>query len=262
MSVESGPSFGERVVAWLPLVGSAALVAYAAHLALEQPLWALLILPFGALLLVPALAHRRRQRELLRSGNVEAVLEAWSDTLERVPHPETMAPLIAATALAAHGFTERARHALGRARRGSAWEAAIEHRLLVETLLGVFEGEREHALESAAALRQLPLPGSPLLRGRVSDLRAAMGAFARAFSHQARSDDLTTLERAARDNPLIHWAMRYAAAVARIDRGEAGRARRLLEDAPPWPDDSALRAFHDEIRDEIRRVGEENPTRP
>ena len=59
--------------------------------------------------------------------------------------------------------------------------------------------------------------------------------------------DLTTLKSAARQNPLVYWAMRYAAAVASIDGGEPREAVRLLEGAPHWPRDSAFAAFHEEI---------------
>ncbi len=158
-----------------------------------------------------------------------------------------MAPLITATALAAHGLGERARRALTLARRGPAWEAALEQRLVLDTLLSVFDGEPEKGIESAAALERLPLPSSPFLRSRVASLRSAMGAFARAFAHRSSRGDLVTLKSAARQNPLVYWAMRYAAAVVSIDGGEPREAARLLAGAPRWPRDSAFAAFHEEI---------------
>jgi hypothetical protein len=199
-------------------------------------------------LLIPQFLHRRKLRRVLRSGDVDAVLSAWEASVERVPHPETMTPLITATALAAHGMVERARRAIQRARRGPAWEAAIEQRLVLETLLSVFDGDTSRALQSADALSLLPLPASPLLRGRVAALRGAMAAFARAFAHCSRMTDLATLKAAARANPLVFWAMRYAAAVVSIDHGAPGEAARLLSGAPHWPRESALAAFHEEIR--------------
>jgi hypothetical protein len=41
--------------------------------------------------------------------------------------------------------------------------------------------------------------------------------------------------------------MRYAAAVVAIDHGRARDVRALLAEAPAWPEESAFRAFHDEL---------------
>jgi len=242
------PPLRARIFAWLPFVTSAALVAFAINLALEMPWLALVFVALGGLVLAPQLVARRRARRLLVSGNVEAVLSAWDNAADRLPHRETMAPLIAATALAANGMIDRARAALTRAAKGAAWEAALEHRLFVETLLDAFEGERERAVTKARQLVDLPLPAAgPFLRARIVSLRAAIGALARAFAHAAEPGDLRMLRTAAHKNPLVHWAMRYAAAVVCIDRGEHGIAREVLADAPEWPVDSAFRAFHAEL---------------
>lgn len=247
------PTSRDRFLSWIPFVASAALVAFAVHLAIQDPWWGLALGAFALTILVPAWLQRRRLRRLLESGNVDAVLEAYRASLEDAPYSETMAPLVRAAALAAHGFTDRARQCLARARRGPAWEAALEHRLLIETLLDAFEGERERALERAETLRKLPLPTSLFLRGRVQLLRSAMRALARAFLHRAGSDDVRTLEAAARHNPLVHWPMRYAAAVARLDRGQQRAAARLLAGAPEWPEDSVFSSFHTEI---LERAGQ------
>src|SRR5581483_8988898 len=105
----------------------------------------------------PALA-RRRMRRLLISGDVKRVLGTWESSIERIMYPETMAPLMAATAYAAYGWNEAARRALGRAVKGPAWDAALEQRLFVETLLDTFEGERVMAMRKAEALERMPLP--------------------------------------------------------------------------------------------------------
>ncbi|HVU00130.1 MAG TPA: hypothetical protein VHE30_00205 [Polyangiaceae bacterium] len=241
------PSLFERALSWSHFVLSAALVATALDLSVRRPVLGLVLAELALVLFIPRVIQRRKLRRVLRSGNVDAVLAAWESSASRVPHPETMAPLIAATAFAAHGLAERARRALSLARRGPVWDAAIEQRLVVETLLSVFDGNPEHAVETAESLEGLPLPPSFLLRGRVAKLRAAMGAFARAFAHRASSEDRGTLISAAKDNPLVYWAMRYAAAVVCIDRGEPTEAARLLEDAPAWPEESAFAAFHQEI---------------
>src|SRR5688572_22411766 len=135
------PPLRARVLAWIPFVASAGLVAFGIQLALEAPMMAALLALLAALVLVPQLVARQRVRRLLVSGNVEAVLQAWGNALERVPHPETMGPLLIATAFAANGMVDRARRALDRAERGAAWEAAIEHRLFIETLIEAFDGD-------------------------------------------------------------------------------------------------------------------------
>jgi hypothetical protein len=238
----------ERALAWVPFVLSAALVASAVDLAIRRPLVGVVLVQVALVLLVPHFLRRRKLRRVLRSGDADAVLSAWESSLDRVPHPETMAPLIAATALAAQGLAERARRSLARARRGPAWEAAIEQRLVVDTLLSVFEGDPERALETSAALERLPPPASPFLRGRVVSLREAMVAFARAFAHRAAPRDLEVLKAAARRNPLVFWAFSYAAAVVSVDSGRPGDARSLVADAPRWPRESAFSAFHEEIQ--------------
>jgi len=116
------------------------------------------LLAFALLLFAPALVGRWRMRKLLMSGDVERVIGTWEDSIGRVPHRDTMAPLLQATAYAAYGWIEAARRALERALRGPAWEAALEQRLFVETLLDAFEGDREEAVRKASALEGLPMP--------------------------------------------------------------------------------------------------------
>src|SRR6185503_18058291 len=199
------PPLRLRLLAWVPFVASAALVAVAIELAFRAPLLAFGLAGLAAVSLVPGFMARRRVRRLLLSGNVDAVLGAWRGALDSVPHRETMVPLIAATALAANGMIDRARFELGRAARGEAWEAALEHRLFVETMLDAFEGERLQAVAKADQLRELPLPiVGPFVRERVAVLRAAAGALARAFAHRPTAGDIRTLELAARRNPLVY----------------------------------------------------------
>jgi hypothetical protein len=163
--------------------------------------------------------------------------------------PETMAPIMAATAYAAYGWFDEARTSLDRAAKGPAWDAALEQRLFVETLLHTFEGERDLAIQKAEALEKLPTLGAgPLVRLRVRRLRRGLLAFARAFAHQATGGDAGWLRAAAKSSPLVHWAMRYAGAVLAIDAGDRSRARELLEGAPKWPQQSAFRTFDQELR--------------
>jgi hypothetical protein len=197
---------------------------------------------------LPAVLARRRIRRALESGDVHVVLRAWQRTMDRVPHPETMAPLMIATAYASHGWLEAARTALAHAVKGPAWEAAREQRLFIETLLSTFEGEQQTAMEKARELSLLPLPVSrPFVRRRVAQLRQGILALVRAFGHQSDPADVERLARAASSSPLMHWAMRYGEAIVAIDLGKPEIARRLLATAPRWPAQSAFASFHAEL---------------
>jgi hypothetical protein len=70
---------------------------------------------------------------------------------------------------------------------------------------------------------------------------------ARAFARRSRSGDAELLEVAAETSPLVHWAMRYGAVVAYLERGNYDRAKELLSGAPQWPADSSFRAFQEEL---------------
>ncbi len=210
---------------------------------------------YGPLVVVVSVAAfvtwrwRRRTKlvRMLRRGEVNEIISEWSDRFERLPHSDTLAPLLTATAFAAYGRVEDAQRALRGAARGPAWEAAIEHRLFLEVILSTFEGQTDTALASSAQLVALPLPKATHLRERVTTLREAVAALARAFVHKARPGDLERLERASETSPLVHWAMRYAAAIVAIDEGKPEHARMLIALAPRWPNESAFRSFHDEI---------------
>jgi len=219
-----------------------------AQMAWKDPRYLLPLALVIAMAVLPALLARRRMRRLLMSGDVERVLGTWEGTIQRVMYPETIAPLMAATAYASYGWVEAARNALTRAVKGPAWDAAIEQRLFVETLLDTFEGERETAMVKAAALEKLPMPAAGwFARKRVAMLRRGLGALVRAFSHESKPGDARTLTKAASASPLVHWAMRYAAAIVAVDHGDARRAAELLAGAPEWPKESAFRLYHDEL---------------
>jgi hypothetical protein len=192
-------------------------------------------------------------RRLLRSGDVERVIGTWEGSLVRATHAETVAPLLRATAYASYGWIEAARRALSRAVKGPAWDAALEQRLFVETLLDTFEGEREAAMRKAEAIQALPMPSAGLLaRRRIAILRRGLSALARAFAHASREGDAALLERAGEASPLVHWAMRYAEAVVAIDRGRAGEVVGLLAGAPQWPTDSAFHTYHRELLAQVK----------
>lgn len=239
-------SFGRLLKAAL-FIGSAALVAAVAHASLTRP-W------LGAAAGLAAIAffgwrwwsHARVVR-MLRRGDVNEIIAHWSDRFENIPHADTMAPLMTATAFAAFGRVKDARRALDNAAKGPAWEAALEHRLFLDAILSAFEGDRERASEVATRLHALPMPSRAEVRERIGSLRDAVSALVRAFSHSAEPGDLRCLESASEKSPLVHWAMRYAAAIVAVDQGDAGKARELIDGAPRWPTESAFRAFHDEI---------------
>jgi hypothetical protein len=172
----------------------------------------------------------------------------WQGSLRRVTYPETMAPLMTATAYAAFGFIDAARTSLSRAARGPAWEAAVEQRLFVEALLDVYEGERMRALTRASELEKLPLPPAGFwMRRKIALLRRGIAAMARAFAHESHPEDEQLLGRVARSSPLVHWAMRYARAVVLVDHGRKDEALELLVSAPAWPRESVFQAFHEEL---------------
>jgi hypothetical protein len=237
-----------RPLAYLPVIISALCAVLAAQMAWRDPRYLVPFFLIAALTFVPAALARWRMRRLLMSGDVKRVLGTWEGTIQRVMHPETMAPLMAATAYASYGWVEAARQALKRAVKGPAWDAALEQRLFVETLLDTFEGDREAAMQKAQTLEQMPMPVSGwFARKRVALLRRGLGALTRAFAHASLDSDGKLLARAADASPLVHWAMRYAAAIVAIDRGESRRAASLLQGAPEWPAESAFRLYHDEL---------------
>ncbi len=242
-----------RIFYWIVFIVSAALAAAALRYSIHEPLIAVFVLAGAAFVGLSRWYSRRRLHRVLRSGNVIAVLQSWSRTLERTPYPATMAPLMTATAFAAHGWVESARAALAAAERGPAWEAALEHRLFLDTILLTLEGDRDAALEQSRRLARMPLPvRDRAMRDRILSIRVAVGAFARAFAHQSEPGDGEVLERASERSPLVFWAMRYAAAIVAIDHGEHARVPGLIAGAPHWPEESIFRAFHREIADQAQ----------
>lgn len=224
-----------------------------AHAAWNDARFLPALLLIAAALVVPRLLARRRMRALLMSGDVQRVLGTWQDSVVRVRHAETMGPLLAATAYAAYGWLEAARQALGRAKKGPAWDAALEQRLFVETLLDTFEGDRAAALQKATVLEALPLPQASFSsRRRAATLRRGMAALARAFAHCSHASDAKWLQEASRSSPLVHWAMRYAQAVLAVDAGRTEKVRALLHGAPDWPSESAFRVYHEELLSRVR----------
>ncbi len=242
-----------RPIVIIPLFVSSLCLVWLLRMSADDPRFLVPAATVVVITFLPAFLARRRIRRVLKSGDVHGVLRAWQSTMDRVPHPETMAPLMIATAYASNGWLDAARMALSRAVKGPAWEAAREQRLFIEALLCTFEGEQNAALEKAAELQALPLPSSGLLlRRRITQLREGVMALVRAFSHQSNASDEKRLARAAAASPIVHWAMRYAEAIVAIDHGERARALELIRSAPEWPAQSAFASFHAEL---VRALG-------
>lgn len=241
-----------RVVAQIPVLLSAGLVALAIILAPEYPGVALLLVLASCTAIIPPVVARIRFRRILLSGDVERVLAAWRGALGSRPHAHDAEPLVAAIAFAAYGWVDEARLWLQRARCRRLAGATEEQRLFVQTLVEAFDGDRSEAVQMADAIAALPVPdvGARLQR-RVILLRSSLGALARAFAHTARPGDLEVLEAAAHASPLVSWAMRYAAAIVAVDRNELSRARRFIDGAPSWPQESAFRRFHAELEQQL-----------
>ncbi len=186
----------------LPVLLAALTAILTVQMVDRDPRFVVPLAVFGLALFVPVLVGRWRMRKLLISGDVERVIGTWEGSIDRVAHRDTMAPLLKATAYAAYGWIEAARRALERAVRGPAWDAALEQRLFVETLLDTFEGNRDRAVRKAEALESLPMPrGSLLARRRVALLRRGLAAMTRAFAHASREGDARLLGRAAAAPP-------------------------------------------------------------
>ncbi|GAC1353278.1 MAG: hypothetical protein NVSMB1_25080 [Polyangiales bacterium] len=217
---------------------------YLVPLALSALLWATVIL-----------IQRSRKRAMLLRGNVPEVIEAFSPMLARLPFAKTMQPLLIATAYASNGWTDAARETLRRAERGEAWDASKEQRLVIDTLLESFDGDRGRAVALATELNALALPPVGIfLRRRVSALRAGVLSLARAFHRESQASDRAVLLNAAKATPLLHWSFSYAAAVVAVDEGDPSQARLALRGAPSWSDSSRFAAFHVEIMNEIERL--------
>jgi hypothetical protein len=232
----------------VPVLAAGMSAVVAAQMIARDPRYLGPMFVLGLLMVAPAVVSRWRTRKLLLSGDVERVIGAWEGLVDRVPHPETMAPLLRATAYASYGWVEAARKSLERASRGPAWEAAVEQRLFVETLLDTFEGNRVAAIHKAEALSALPLPVTgPLAHRRIRLLRRGLAALARAFAHTSQPGDAELLDKAASGSPLVHWAMRYAGAIVAVDGGRRREAQALLAGAPSWPVESAFHTFHSEL---------------
>ncbi|MFO0612430.1 MAG: hypothetical protein U0414_07575 [Polyangiaceae bacterium] len=247
MSEPNASPPGSRVL-WIVLfVGSAFLAAASLRLTWKYPAFGIALVSILLGVLVWRWVRDRRYARALERGDASRVISKWNAAVDGMPHADTMAPLMAATALAAFGRVREARETLANAKRGPVWDAAVEHRLFVDILLTTFEGEADLAEKHASRLVELPAPSSPEIRTRVLSLREATAALTRAFAHRARPDDLARLEQASMASPLVHWAMRYGATIVAIDHGDLEKSLRLLEGAPDWPAESSFRAFHEEL---------------
>lgn len=251
------PSKGplRSALGWVPFVLSALWAAIILRVVMHDLRYVLPLVALALLWAIPLLYIHRRQQTALARGDVPDVIEIWKPMLERTPYPETMQPILMATAYAANGWTEQSREAMARAHRGPAFDAAKEQRLVVEILCDAFDGDRARALRAADQLAAMEVPSAGLfLRRRIALLRQGLSATARAFNHCERQGDRATLLSARKASPLFHWAFTYAAAVVAIDEGESEIARALLADVPDWSPSSVFAEFQREITTELARI--------
>jgi hypothetical protein len=245
---------GSAVRSTMAFVVSAALAALALRVTWEEPRAGIGILFFIGIGVGSRVWARRRIERTMRSGDLNAVLRRWGSAVETVPHPETMGPLMLATAFAAHGWVDHAREHLVRAVRGPAWEAALEHRLFLDTLLFTFEGESTQARRAVLRLERLPLPVTEAtMAEQIKSLRRALAALQRAFAREADGGDTELMLEVGARSPLVHWPMRYGAAINLVHAGEASEALQLVSAAPAWPAQSYFRVFHEAIQAEVER---------
>lgn len=240
---------------YLPFVLSALWAAVVIRLIARDPRYAIPIGVVALIWIVPLAISRLRQKRMLLRGNVPEVLETWAPVLATTPFPETLQPLLIATAYAANGWVEQAREAARRARKGDAWVAAEEQRRIVDTLLESFDGDRERAVQLSSTFNDAPLPPVGIfLRRRIAALRAGLGALARAFNRTHDKGDRRLLMAAAKSSPLFHWAFSYAAAIVAIDESDTNAARKAIHGAPNWPSTSVFHDFHNELEAQIARI--------
>ncbi len=245
---------GSAVRSTIAFVVSAALAALALRVTWDEPLAGVGMLFFIGIGVGSRFLARRRLERTMRSGDLNAVLRRWGSSVETVPHPETMGPLMLATAFAAHGWVDHAREHLVRAVRGPAWEAALEHRLFLDTLLFTFEGESTQARRAALRLERLPLPVTEATTAeRITSLRRALVALQRAFAREPDGGDTELMLDVGAQSPLVHWPMRYGAAINLLHAGEASEALQIVSEAPAWPAQSYFRVFHAAIQAEVER---------
>jgi hypothetical protein len=187
---------------------------------------------------------RERLQQAMQAARVDDVLESLR--AQTLGQDEGVYQLLSATALAAFGYVEQARRGLAQLERSAVMRTALEQRLIAEVLLDVFEGARNDALRKATLLELLPVPRG-VIDKKIAHLRQGIASFVRAFSHVALPGDDARLRGAAREIPLISWAMRYAQAIVAIDSGRASDVAGLLAGAPDWPLASAYHEYHAEL---------------
>ncbi len=219
------------------------MVAGLVQVGFSYPAWLLAGLALMLLLPLQRVLARRRLTRLLESGDVTRLLDSWESLPNPSPRGLAAERLMRATALASYGWTVRARQLLEIQQESRALTSGLEHRVFLEVLLSALEGNDDRSLAMALALNSLPLPEERPLRQRAKIHREGAVALARAFARCGRPGDRELLRKAARQNPLLLWPMRYAEAQLALQHGDNKRARRLLRLAPAWPPQSVFRQW-------------------
>lgn len=201
----------------------------------------------------PRALARRRLAAIIDAGDVKALLRVWHRSAGRMADPGTALPLLVATAYASFGWVDEARRARSYIAPGAELGPSREQLEFVDVLLEVYEGDRHEAVRRAEALvaRAVPEGGGAFVR-RVRALRRGLLAIARAFAHEAGSEDAAALVAMRAPVPILTWPLRYAEAIVAIDAGDRVRAAALLSLAPRWPDNSVFHTFHRELSAIVR----------
>lgn len=122
-----------------------------------------------------------------------------------------------------------------------------ELRLCAHIVMLAFEGQALSALRLCTALVALPLVAEDGQERRRRARREGIVAIARALGGAADEEDYQALILAARWEPALHWPCCYGAAVACYVKSEPLLARKLVERAPRWPQESIFRGLHSRL---------------
>jgi hypothetical protein len=122
-----------------------------------------------------------------------------------------------------------------------------ELRLCAHIVMLAFEGQALPALHLCKTLVLLPMVAESGQERRRRARREGIVAIVRALSGAADEDDYRAMMSTARWEPALYWACCYGAAVACHVKSENQLARKLVEHAPCWPQESIFSGLHSRI---------------
>ena len=171
---------------------------------------------------------RLRMRKLLMSGDVEQVIGSWQGSVGAGPQASAMVPLFERRPTPHTGgpmpraapCTRKPGPGLGCGARAAPVRGGAARRVRGRSRDSDAQGRSSRG---DAHVRR----GAPCAPSRRISCAAAWPPL-RARSPTGAAAATRALAKAADASPLVHWAMRYAAAIVAVDRGRAGDVR-----APP-----------------------------